>query len=255
MTTALVTGGTSGIGAAFARALAARGDDLVLVARNADRLTETAASLKDEYGIGVETIVADLGVREDVLRVAERVASAGQPIDFLINNAGFGVRAKLLSEDIAVHDHGIDVMIRAVLILSGAAGRAMRERGSGKILNVSSSAGFLTMGSYSAIKAWVTVYSEGLANELRGTGVTVTALCPGWVRTEFHERAAINTRAIPEVLWLEADDLVSEALADADAGKVISVPSKRYAVLMGLLRQLPRGAVRNISRRVTSSRH
>ena len=255
MTTALITGGTSGIGAAFARALAARGDDLVLVARDAERLTETAASLKDQYGVGVETLVADLGVREDVLRVAERLASAGQPIDFLINNAGFGVRAKLLSEDIDVHDRGIDVMIRAVLILSGAAGRAMRERGSGKILNVSSSAGFLTMGAYSAIKAWVTVYTEGLANELRGTGVTVTALCPGWVRTEFHERADINTRAIPELLWLEADDLVAEALVDADAGKVISIPSKRYAVLMGLLRQLPRGAVRTISRRVTSSRH
>ena len=134
-------------------------------------------------------------------------------------------------------------MIRAVLISAAAAGRAMRERGSGKILNVSSTAGFLTMGAYSAIKAWVTVYSEGLANELRGTGVTVTALCPGWVRTEFHERADINTRAIPELLWLEADDLVAEALADADAGKVISIPSKRYAVLMGLLRQLPRGAV------------
>lgn len=255
MTTALVTGGTSGIGAAFAQALAARGDDLVLVARNADRLTETAASLKEEYGIAVETVVADLGVRADVLRVAERVGSVEQPIDFLINNAGFGVRAKLLSEDISVHDHGIDVMIRAVLILSGAAGRAMRERGAGKILNVSSSAGFLTMGSYSAIKAWVTVYTESLANELRGTGVTVTALCPGWVRTEFHERADINTRAIPELLWLEADALVSEALADADAGKVISVPSKRYTVLMALLRQLPRGAVRTISRKVSSSRH
>ena len=202
MTTALVTGGTSGIGAAFSRALAARGDDLVLVARNPDRLADTAASLKEEYGIGVETIVADLGVREDVLRVAERSGECRPPIDFLINNAGFGVRAKLLSEDISVHDHGIDVMIGAVLILSGAAGRAMRQRGSGKILNVSSSAGFLTMGSYSAIKAWVTVYSEGLANELRGTGVTVTALCPGWVRTEFHQRADINTRAIPEVLWL-----------------------------------------------------
>ncbi len=188
-------------------------------------------------------------------RVAERLASADQPIDTLINNAGFGVRAKLLGEDTGVHDRAIEVMIRAVMILSGTAGRAMRERGAGKIINVSSSAGFLTMGAYSAIKACVTVYSEGLSNELHGSGVTVTALCPGWVRTEFHQRAEINTRSIPEQLWLNADDLVAEALTDADAGKVISIPSRRYGVLMGLVRQLPRGAVRSISRRLSSSRH
>ena len=202
---ALITGGTSGIGAAFARALAARGDDLVLVARNADRLTETATELKDATRSASRRSPPIWRYASDVLRVAERVASAEQPIDFLVNNAGFGVRAKLLSEDTTPHEHGIDVMIRAVLISSAAAGRAMRERGAGTIINVSSTAGFVAMGSYSAIKAWVTSYTEGLANELHGTGVKVDALCPGWVRTEFHERAEINTRSIPTFLWLDAD--------------------------------------------------
>ena len=169
MPTALITGGTSGIGAAFARTLAARGDDLVLVARNTDRLSEMATDLKERYAISVQTISADLAVRDDVMGIAERLTSAEQPIDMLINNAGFGVRAKLTDPDTTPHEHAIDVMIRAILILSAAAGRTMRHRGAGTIINVSSTAGFVTMGAYSAIKAWVTSYTEGLANELHGT--------------------------------------------------------------------------------------
>ena len=141
MATALITGGTSGIGAEFARALAKRGDDLVLVARDAERLSETAIALKQQYGVSVETLSADLGVRADVERVAERLASAEQPIETLISNAGFGVRARLAAEDFHVHENAIDVMIRAVLILGGTAGRVMRERGHGTIINVSSTAG------------------------------------------------------------------------------------------------------------------
>ena len=255
MATALITGGTSGIGAAFARALAARGDDLVLVARDPERLAESARQLKERYGIAVETIPADLAVRDDVQRVAERLASTEQPVDILINNAGFGVRTKLLNSDTGPHEHGIDVMIRAVLILSAAAGRAMCDRGHGLIVNVSSTSGLMAMSSYSAIKAYVLTYSEVLANELRGTGVQVTALLPGWVRTEFHQRASIGTGGIPPVLWLEADDLVADCLKDAAAGKVISTPSARYKVLMTIVRHLPRRTVRTISRRLTSGRH
>jgi uncharacterized protein len=255
MATALITGGTSGIGAAFARAFAARGDDLVLVARDADRLADSARQLKERHGIAVETISADLAVREDVLRVAERVSSSEQPIDTLVNNAGFGIRARLLGEDPTPHEYGIDVMIRAVLVLAGAAGRVMRDRGRGTIINVSSTAGFLTMGSYSATKAYVTVYTESLANELAGTGVRVTALLPGWVQTEFHQRASIRTGTIPPMLWLDADDLVNACLKDAAAGKVVSIPSVRYRVIFGIFRHLPRSTVRAISRRLTSGRH
>ena len=255
MATALITGGTSGIGAAFARALAARGHDLVLVARNSDRLSEMSTELKERYAVSVETIVADLAVRDEVVGIAERLTSVERPIDVLINNAGFGIRAKLTDADTTPLEHAIDVMIRAVLILGAAAGRAMRQRGAGTIINVSSTAGFLAMGGYSAIKAWVTTYSESLANELHGSGVTVTALCPGWVRTEFHERAQINIGSIPQLLWLDADRLVAACLKDADAGKVISIPSKRYKVLITICEHLPHRALRAVSRKLTSGRH
>lgn len=255
MATALITGGTAGIGAAFGRALAARGDDLVLVARDADRLSEIATDLKERHAISVETITADLAVRDEVIRIAERLSSVEQPIDMLISNAGFGVRAKLTDADTTPHEHAIDVMIRAVLMLGAAAGRTMRQRGAGTIINVSSTAGFVATGNYAAIKAWVTTYSESLANELHDTGVNVTALCPGWVRTEFHERAKINVGSIPELMWLDADRLVTDCLDDAAAGKVISIPSKRYKVLMTICQHLPHRTVRAVSRRLMSTRH
>lgn len=254
MATALITGGTSGIGAAFARALAARGHDLVLVARNADRLSEMSTELKERYAISVETIVTDLAVRDEVVGIAERLTSVEQPIDMLINNAGFGIRSRLTDADTTPQEHAIDVMVRAVLILGAAAGRAMRQRGAGTIINVSSTAGFVAMGGYSAIKAWVTTYSESLANELRGSGVTVTALCPGWVRTEFHERAGIRIGSIPDLLWLDADRLVADCLKDVAAGKVISIPSKRYKMLITICEHLPQRAVRAVSRKLMSSR-
>ncbi len=255
MTTALVTGGTSGIGAAFARALAARGDDLVLVARDAGRLAEMATELVDAHGVEVEVMSADLGDRDDVLRVAARLQSTEQPIDLLVNNAGFGLPYALTNADTTPHEHAIDVMIRAVLMLGAAAGRTMKARGRGAIVNVASTAGFVTMGHYSAIKAWVTTYSEGLANELDGTGVQVTALCPGWVRTEFHERAEIRTSRIPDQLWLDADRVVADCLNDVEHHKVISIPSKRYKALILAARLAPRSTVRAVSRKLSSGRH
>ena len=255
MATALVTGGTSGIGAAFARALAARGDDLVLVGRNGDRLDQTAAELKERHGVAVEVIVADLGQRADAVRVAERLSSAERPVDLLVNNAGFGVHVPMTAADTSPHEYAFDVMCRAVLILSAAAARAMRERGRGSIVNVSSTAGFVTMGTYSAIKAWATVFTEGLAVELAGSGVTVTALCPGWVRTEFHERANIATTKIPGALWLDADRVVADCLRDVGRGRVISLPSRRYQALISLARHAPRRVVRAASAQLSSSRH
>ncbi|WP_152360841.1 SDR family NAD(P)-dependent oxidoreductase [Microlunatus speluncae] len=254
MATALITGGTSGIGAAFARALAARGNDLVLVARNRERLEQTAAELADRYAVSVEVLPADLSVRADVLRVVERLTDPDQPIDLLINNAGFGIHTKLTAADLSAHEHAMTVMCGAVLLLGGAAGRVMAERGHGQIINVSSTAGFVLLGNYSAIKAWVTAYSESLAVELAGTGVTVTALLPGWVRTEFHERADLKTSKIPGPLWLDADRVVEECLVDVARGRAVSLPSKRYKLLIFFARHLPRRAIAVISARISSGR-
>jgi hypothetical protein len=253
MGVALVTGGTSGIGAAFARNLAARGYDLILVARSKDRLAEMADELR-ALGRSVEVLPADLSDRDDVERVAERLEDADRPVDMLVNNAGFGVHSLLTDKDVSAHERAFDVMCRAVLVLSGAAARGMLDRNAGAIVNVSSTAGFITMGSYSAIKAWVTSFSEGLSVELRDTGITVTALCPGWVRTEFHERAGISSSSIPNSLWVDAEQLVEACLRDVERGKVISIPTVRYKVLIWLARHAPKGAIRKVSGSISSSR-
>lgn len=253
MAVALVTGGTSGIGAAFARLLAQRGYDLVLVARSTERLDAMALELR-ALGREVELLPADLADRDAVGRVADRLADPDRPIDLLVNNAGFGMHASPLDPDVSEFDRGFEVMCRSVFVLSGAAARAMVNRGSGRIVNVSSTAGFLTMGAYSSIKAWVTSFTEGLAVELKGTGVSVTALCPGWVRTEFHERAGIRSGSIPNFMWLDAEQLVSAALRDIDRGKVISIPTLRYRTLIGLAGLAPKSAIRSFSGAISSSR-
>jgi short-subunit dehydrogenase len=247
---ALVTGGTSGIGATFARQLAARGDDIVLVARDRARLDEMAHELRG-MGREVEVLPADLSKRADVAKVVTRLEDTTKPIDLLVNNAGFGMHTKLSDADSTGHDVAFEVMVRAVRELGAAAARSMRARGAGRIINVSSTAGFIAMASgYSAIKTWVTAFSEGLSNDLHKTGVTVTALCPGWVHTEFHARAGISKGGIPS----DSEKLVRSALRDAERGRVISIPSVRYKVLIWFARHLPRSTVRAISRAISSSR-
>ena len=245
MTTALVTGATAGIGREFAVQLAARGNDLVLVARDVERLEELAAELRRTRGIQVEILLADLSDREATARVAQRLADRERPVDVLVNNAGFGMKQSFLVNDLADEEGMFDVLCRAVLVLSHAAGRAMKERGRGQIINVSSVAGWIASGTYSAAKSWVTVFTEGLAGELAGSGVTATALCPGFVRTEFHARAQIRDEAFPDALWLEAPMLVRECLDDAAAGRVISVPSLTYKALSLALKVVPRALVRS----------
>ena len=169
------------------------------------------------------------------------------------------VSSRLSTPDVAEHDRALNVMVRAVLVLAGAVAPVMRDRGTGAIVNVASINGQLTLSGYSAIKAWVRVYSESLSNELRGTGVTATALMPGWVRTEFHQRAGTTKGeegrgGIPNFLWLEPELLVRECLRDVDKGRVISIPTLRYKFLSGLLKHLPDVTVRAVSRRISLSR-
>jgi len=254
MPAALVTGATAGIGHEFARQLAERGEDLVLVARDEARLAQVAAELTATYAVHAEILRADLSDRAQVQTVADRLADPARPIDLLVNNAGFGLKRSFLANEVGVEEQSFDVLCRAVLVLSHAAARAMRERGSGAIVNVSSVAGFVAMGSYSAAKAWVTVFSESLATELAGTGVRVMALCPGFTHTEFHQRASMNMSRLPGPLWLDADRLVRDALADLDRGRVVSVPGPAYKVLVGALAVLPRGLVRRTSGGIASRR-
>ncbi|MEO3937075.1 SDR family oxidoreductase [Dermatophilaceae bacterium Soc4.6] len=247
MSTALVTGATAGIGLEFARQLAEKGHDVVLVARDRARLEDVSDDLRRTFGVETEIIAADLADRAQVGKVAERLDDDARPIDLLVNNAGYGLGRSFLQNDVEVEEQLFEVLCRAVLVLSHAGASAMRRRGHGAIVNVSSVAGFAAMGTYSAAKSWVTVFSEGLATELLGTGVTVTALCPGFVHTEFHDRAALNMSALPARLWLETPALVRRALDDVNRGRVVSVPGVQYRALVALMRALPRSVVRQSS--------
>jgi uncharacterized protein len=253
MAWALVTGASVGLGAEFARQLAGAGRSLVLVSRDPVRLGVVAREL-EERGVETEVLVADLAKRSDVARVARRIASDERHVDLLVNNAGFGLRHDLLDATEAELDDALDVMVRAVMILSHAAARAMSRRGSGTIINVSSIAAVVVTGTYSAHKAWVSAFTEALAGELHGTGVTATAVCPGLVRTEFHKRASLDLSALPGAVWLDAPTVVRSALRAARRGRVIVTPTVRYAAVIGVARLLPRGWLRRASRLGTRRR-
>lgn len=248
MPTALITGPTSGIGRAFADAYARRGFDVVLVARDKARLEQVAERLRDTYGVGTEVLAADLADREDTERVAARLQDTDRAVDALVNNAGFGLGrwfSDTLFED---EERSLDVLVRAPLRLSHAAVRQMDARGAGEIVNVSSVAGFLPRGSYGAHKAWLTSLTEWMSLTYRAKGLHITALCPGFVRTEFHARGEMSTRRIPGWMWLDADAVVAQAMRDLAAGKALSVPSRRYRMLLVLGRFAPRSVVARVSR-------
>ncbi|WP_029251898.1 SDR family NAD(P)-dependent oxidoreductase [Paraoerskovia marina] len=247
MGTALITGASAGLGLEFAWQLAAARHDLVLVARDVERLERLAAQLYAAAGVHVEVLPADLSVAEDVERVADRLRATERRVGLLVNNAGYGLHQRFVTGDVDEELAALDVMVRAVMVLSRAAAEQMVEHGRGAILNVGSVAALMTSGTYSAHKAWVRTFTEGLAVELAGSGVSATVLCPGFVHTEFHGRAKMRMDAYPEVVWLRPDAVVARALADVRRGAVISTPSIRYSMASGLLRLLPRGAVRGIS--------
>lgn len=252
MPTVLITGATAGIGREFVRQYAEQGYDLVAVARTESRLAEVAAETEGTYGVRVEMMVADLVDRTALEWVAERLRSDDEPVEVLVNNAGLGLKTSFTDNDLATEEAAFDLMCRAVLVLSHAAATTMRPRGRGEIINVSSVASFISAGSYSAAKAFVTVFTEGLSTELSGTGVTATALCPGFTHTEFHERGEMDVSYLPEAAWLDVRDVVTAAIADSRAGKAISVPSARYKALVALLQVTPRGLLRN---RLATPRH
>lgn len=223
---------------------------MVLVARSRDRLSELADMLSGVTGVKTEVLVADLATAEGLQAVADRVADADRPIDLLVNNAGYGLPAGFLKTDREQEVAALDVMVKAVLVLSHAAAPAMVARGRGAILNVASVAAWLGNSSYAAHKAWVTAFTESIASQLRGTGVSATAVLPGLTHTEFHERANLTEyEELPQIAWLDADHVVTAALAAVRRKQVLVTPSVRYAALTSVVRTLPRAWVRAASRR------
>lgn len=249
MTRALITGASAGLGAEFARQLAQAGNDLVLVARDRSRLESLAQECRTSYGVDVEVLAADLSNREQLSMVEQRCNESGRPIDVLINNAGMGVKERFTKSSLEAEQLMIDVMVTAVMRLSHAVLPGMLQRNNGAIMVVSSVAGWMTGSTYNAAKAWATTFTEGLAGITHGTGVTVTALCPGFTHTEFHQRAGMKKNVMPSWMWIDAQRVVRESLNDMKQGKLISVPSRRYKALSLLVRALPRPVVRGMSER------
>jgi len=240
---AAITGASAGLGTLFAHRFAARGYDLLLIARRGDRLEQLGRELGRAHGVAAEPLVADLTLAEDVQRVAGRLAAEPR-LALLVNNAGFGVRgpfaAANLEEQVRMHRLHIDCVLR----LTHAALDGMVERNAGAIINVSSVAGFVRgagSAGYGATKSWMNAFTEALHLELRtmAPGVTLQALCPGFTYTEFHDVAGVDRATIPKWLWLSAERVVDDSLAGLDRRKLYVVPSWRYKLIVAIVTKLP----------------
>lgn len=252
--TALITGASSGIGREFARQLAARGVKLVVVARRAQRLEQLGTELREAHGIEVEPLPADLTEQGDLSMVEDRLGDGARPVDLLVNNAGFGSHGPFQELDRDREEAEIRLHVLAVARLTHAVIPGMLERGRGDIVNVSSVAGFQPLpysATYAATKAFVTSFSQSLHEELRDSGVRVLALCPGFVRTEFHQVADINRDIVPAAAWLQAPDVVATALAALARGEALCVPGLVYRFLAASAHLAPRSVVRRVTGAMT----
>lgn len=250
---ALVTGGSSGIGLEFSRQLAANRYNLILASRDGDKLAIAAEQLRREYQIEVETMSVDLGNAQDVTRLIDRICDQARPVEVLVNDAGFAVRDSLLAEDTSRQMTAFAVMAEAVLKLSGAAARTMVARGRGRIINVASTSAWLFAGNYSALKRWVVVYTESLALELKGSGAAATAVCPSWVKTDFHKNAGVDRPDVPGWLWVSAETVVKSALSASARGKSRVIPTFRWRTAIFILKHCEPFA-RWLSKRMVTKR-
>ena len=242
---ALVTGATSGIGESFTRLLASNRYNIVLVARDVQRLQERAQALESKYGVKTHVIQADLATDEGCLAIEKHIHE--NQIDVLINNAGFGTSKAFTMSTLEIEQQLLDVLVRTPMRLMHVALPLMKARNQGIIINVSSVAGYIAGGSYSASKSYLTVLTESLHTELAATNVKVSALCPGFTRTEFHQRGKMSMKGLPNFLWLNSDRLVEQSWKDAMKGKAVSVPGWQYKLLVFIVQTLvPRSLVRKV---------
>ena len=241
---ALVTGATSGIGESFTRLLASNKYNIVLVARDLPRLQERAQGLESKYGIKTHVIQADLATDEGCLAIVKYIAE--NQVDVLVNNAGFGTSKAFTMSTLEVEQQLLDVLVRTPMRLMHVALPLMKARNNGIIINVSSVAGYIAGGTYSASKSYLTVLSESLNTELSATNVKVSALCPGFTRTEFHQRGKMSMKGLPNFMWLNSDRLVEQSWRDALKGKAVSVPGWQYKLLVFIVETMPRSIVRKV---------
>lgn len=244
--TALVTGASSGIGEHIARAAANVGADVVVVARRTGRLEALAAQLRDTCQVSVEVLTADLLTAAGLEAVKARVADPDRPVELVVNNAGYGIGGAFADLDEAGIRGQIGLNVGALVEITWAALPAMLAARHGGVLNVSSMASMVALpGSvvYSATKAFVTSFSEGLAAEVADRGVHVTALCPGFTRTEFHDSHA-EPPQVPGFAWLDAAEVARAGLEAVAAGRPLSVPGAQYRAAAGLMKVLPRAVIR-----------
>ncbi len=241
---ALVTGATAGIGESFSRLLAANRYNLVLVARDLPRLQERAQALEEKFGVKTYVIQADLATNEGCQKIEQYISE--NQIDVLINNAGFGTSKAFTMSTLEIEQQMMDVLVRTPMRLMHVALPLMKQRNNGVIINVSSVAGYIAGGSYSASKSYLTVLSESLHTELAGTNVRISALCPGFTRTEFHQRGKMSMKALPNFMWLTSDYLVEQAWKDALKGEAVSIPGWQYKLLLFIVHAVPRSIVRKV---------
>lgn len=241
---ALITGATAGIGAEFASQLAASGFDLVLVARDGHRLERRATELRAEFGVTVEVLAADLVSRADLAAVEARVGASGdRRVTMLVNNAGFGLLKPFDENAVDDEQRMLDLLVTAPMRLAHSALRQMLSGGSGTIVNIASVAGYTPRGTYGASKAWVLSFSRWANLTYRRRGIAVTAVAPGFVHTEFHDRMNVAKDGVPAFLWLDASTLVRLALRDVAKGRSVSIPTLRYKAVVLLSGLLPKRIV------------
>jgi short-subunit dehydrogenase len=241
---ALVTGATSGIGESFTRLLAENNYNIVLVARDMPRLQERARGLQEKFRVETHIIQADLSTDAGCTAVEQYIAN--NQVDVLINNAGFGLNKAFTMSALDAEQQMFDVLVRTPMRLMHVALPLMKQRNRGVVINVSSVAGFIAGGTYSASKSYLTVLSESLHTELADTNIKISALCPGFTRTEFHQRGRMSMKGLPRFMWLDSDTLVSKAWSDALKGEAISIPGWQYQLLVLVIQTLPRSIIRKV---------